>query len=172
MYVSLVPRPVLLRYNLTVRLALGSDHAGFVLKEDLKRFLDEQHVAYDDYGTSSDASVDYPDYAATVSRAVVDGRADYGILICGTGIGMAIAANKIPGIRAAVVTDEFTAQLSRQHNNANIVTLGGRTTPPATARAIVRVFLKTAFEGGRHQQRVEKIAKLETSPDQTRPNRS
>ncbi|MDO8834517.1 MAG: ribose 5-phosphate isomerase B [Vicinamibacterales bacterium] len=155
-----------------MHVAIASDHAGFALKEDLKRFLDELQVPYDDLGPSTDAPVDYPDFAAAVSRAVLGGHADRGILICGTGIGMSIAANKIPGIRAALLTDEHAARLSRRHNNANVMAVGGRITTPATARAIVRAFLDTAFEGGRHQQRLDGITRLESSPDQTRTDPS
>jgi ribose 5-phosphate isomerase B len=151
-----------------VRVAIASDHAGFALKEDLTRFLGEQQIAFDDFGTSSDASVDYPDFALAVARAVLDGRADRGILICGTGIGMSIAANKVPGIRAALVTDEDTARLSRAHNDANVIALGGRTTRAAAARAMVRTFLATPFAGGRHAARIAKVAQLESCPDQTR----
>jgi len=155
-----------------VRVAIASDHAGFVLKEDLKRLLAELGVGVDDLGPSTDAPVDYPDFAARVGEAVAAGRADRGILVCGTGIGMSIAANKVPGIRAALLTDEVAARLSREHNNANVMALGGRTTPPATACAIVRVFLSTAFEGGRHQDRVDKITHLESStgPGRTDPS--
>jgi ribose 5-phosphate isomerase B len=150
-----------------VRVAIASDHAGFALKEDLKRLLDELRVPYDDLGPATEASVDYPDFAAAVAHAVRDGRADRGVLVCGTGIGMSIAANKIDGIRAALLTDEETARLSREHNDANVMTVGGRTTPPARARAIVRVFLATEFVGGRHARRVGKIASLESSPADT-----
>lgn len=155
-----------------MHVAIASDHAGFALKEDLKRFLDELHVPYDDLGPAADAPVDYPAFAAAVSHAVLDGRADRGILICGTGIGMSIAANKIAGIRAALATDEHLARLSRQHNDANVLALGGRTTAPLTARAIVRAFLETVFEGGRHQRRLDGITRLESSPDQTRTDPS
>ena len=111
-----------------MRVAIASDHAGFALKQQLVRFLVERHVAFDDLGTTSNVSTDYPDYAAAVGQAVVEGRADRGILICGTGIGMSIAANKVRGIRAALVTDVDAARLSRQHNDANVLALGGRTT--------------------------------------------
>jgi ribose 5-phosphate isomerase B len=150
-----------------VRVAIASDHAGFALKAVLTRLLDELAVPYDDYGPATDAPVDYPDLAAAVSQAVRTGHADRGILICGTGIGMSIAANKVPGIRAALATNVEMARLGRAHNDANVVTLGGRTTAPDEARAIVRVFLSTAFDGGRHQTRVAKIAQLESSPDRT-----
>ena len=144
-----------------MRVAIGSDHAGFDLKERIKTLLNEWKVPYDDLGTSSTASVDYPDFAAAVARRVTGGSADLGILVCGTGIGMSIAANKIRGIRAAVVWNEESARLSRQHNNANIMTIGGRTTPPELVPGIVSAFLNTGFEGGRHALRLDKIAALE-----------
>jgi ribose 5-phosphate isomerase B len=144
-----------------VRVAIGSDHAGFDFKEIIKALLDEWKVPYHDLGPASTASVDYPDFAEKVARAVVHGDADLGILVCGTGIGMAIAANKIPGVRAAVVWDEESARLSRRHNNANIMAIGGRTTPPERVRGILTAFLETAFEGGRHVVRLDKIARLE-----------
>jgi ribose 5-phosphate isomerase B len=144
-----------------VRVAIGSDHAGFALKETIKTLLDELDVPYEDFGTTSPVPVDYPDVAEAVSRAVVGGRADRGILICGTGVGMSIAANKIAGVRAAGVCDEASARLSRAHNDANIMTLGGRTTPAERAPGIVRAFLSTDYEGGRHGRRLEKIARLE-----------
>jgi ribose 5-phosphate isomerase B len=144
-----------------VRVAIGSDHAGFALKETIKALLDELKVPYEDFGATSPVAVDYPDFAEAVSRAVVGGRADRGILVCGTGIGMSIAANKIAGVRAAVVWDETSARLSRAHNDANIMTLGGRTTPAERAPGIVRAFLSTDYEGGRHGRRLEKIARLE-----------
>jgi ribose 5-phosphate isomerase B len=155
-----------------VRVAIASDHAGYVLKEDLKRFLKGLGVDVDDLGTSTEAQVDYPDYAALVADAIIAGRADRGVLVCGTGIGMSIAANKIPGIRAALLTDEQSAELSRAHNDANVMAVGGRTTPPAIAHAIVRRFLATPFSGGRHQQRVDKITGLETHPAPTRTDPS
>ena len=144
-----------------MRVAIGFDHAGFALKETITALLDELKLSYEDFGTSSPAAVDYPDVAEAVSRAVVGGRADRGILVCGTGIGMSIAANKIAGVRAAVVWDETSARVSRAHNDANIMTLGGRTTPAERAPGIVRAFLFTEYEGGRHGRRLEKIARLE-----------
>lgn len=144
-----------------MRVAIGSDHAGFDLKERIKTLLQTWHVAVDDRGPASTASVDYPDFAAAVAGRVVAGEADLGILVCGTGIGMSIAANKIPGIRAAVVWDETSARLSRQHNDANIMTIGGRTTPPDQVAAIVSAFLHSSFDGGRHALRLEKISALE-----------
>ena len=144
-----------------MRVALGSDHAGFELKNTIKALLDSLGIPCEDFGTTSGGSVDYPDYAEAVSLAVTAGRADRGILVCGTGIGMAIAANKVPGIRAAVVWDETSARLSRAHNDANVMAVGGRTTPPDRVEAIVRAFLFTGYEAGRHDARLGKIARLE-----------
>jgi ribose 5-phosphate isomerase B len=144
-----------------VRIAIGSDHAGYHLKEALKETLKGADVEVEDVGTEDETPVDYPDYAERVAGRVASGRSDRGILICGTGIGMAMAANKVRGIRAASVTDEGGARLARQHNDANVLTLGGRVTPPDTAARLVRIFLDTPFEGGRHQRRVEKVAALE-----------
>ena len=144
-----------------MRVALGSDHAGFELKEGLKRLLDQLQVPYEDCGCPSADSVDYPDIAAIVARKVVAGAADRGILVCGTGIGMAIAANKVHGIRAASVESLEAARLSRAHNDANVLTLGARITPSDLALGIVRTFLATPFDGGRHQRRVDKITALD-----------
>ena len=144
-----------------MRIAIGSDHAGYRLKETIRASLLDAGVAIEDVGTNSDASVDYPDFAAAVARRVVSGASDRGILICGTGIGMAMAANKVEGARAAAAGDLESARLSREHNDANILTLGARITPPDLALAIVRVFLDTPFEGGRHQRRVDKVMALE-----------
>ena len=141
--------------------ALGADHAGFHLKDSLKRALDELGVAYHDFGTSSGQSVDYPDFAAPVARAVAGGQYDRGILVCGSGIGMAIAANKVDGIRAAAIGDTESARLSREHNDLNVLTLGARLTPESRAREIVKMFLQTPFEGGRHAGRVAKIHGIE-----------
>ena len=138
-----------------MRVALAADHAGVALKRDVKHLLTDLHAEVEDFGTDSDASVDYPDYAERVARAVA------AILICGTGIGMAMAASKVAGIRAAPVTDVETARLSREHNDANVLAIGARTTPIDRAMAIVRVFLDTEFAGGRHQRRLDKIAALE-----------
>ena len=144
-----------------MHVGLGADHAGFELKDALKRVLDELGVSYDDLGTSSSASVDYPDYAQAVASGVVEGRFDRGILVCGSGIGMSIAANKVDGIRAAVVTEAESARLSRAHNDANVIALGARLTSEADAAEIVRTFLNTEFMGGRHAERLEKIRGLE-----------
>jgi ribose 5-phosphate isomerase B len=144
-----------------VRVAIGSDHAGLELKNTIKALLDSLNVPHEDFGTTSPAPVDYPDFAEAVSLAVVTGRADRGILVCGTGIGMAIAANKFPGVRAAVAWNETSARLGRAHNDANVMTLGGRTIPPGAAEGIVRAFLFTDYEDGRHDARLAKIAHLE-----------
>ncbi len=144
-----------------MRVAIGSDHAGFHLKDTIKSLLERMRVPYEDVGADSTASTDYPDFAEAVAGAVLAGRADRGILVCGTGIGMGIAANKIPGIRAAVVWNEASAALGRAHNDANIMAIGGRTTPAADVERILHAFLSTEFEGGRHAVRLAKIAQLE-----------
>jgi ribose 5-phosphate isomerase B len=141
--------------------ALGADHAGFPLKQHLKQWLEAHGHKVLDVGTNSSESVDYPDFAAAVGRAVSGGEAERGVLVCSTGVGMAISANKVPGIRAAVCNDVDTARLSRQHNNLNVLALAGRTTSRDDAETLLRVWLETAFEGGRHAQRVAKIAQLE-----------
>jgi ribose 5-phosphate isomerase B len=145
-----------------VRIAIGSDHAGFHLKEIVKVRLAGQGLDVVDVGTTSEASVDYPDYAAAVAAKVAAGDADRGILICGTGIGMAMAANKVRGIRAAAAGDLESARLGRAHNDANVLTLGARITPLDLALDIVQLFLDTPFAGGRHQRRVEKVRALES----------
>ena len=146
------------------RLLIASDHAGYQSKEAIKALLSRLGVVVRDLGPTNENSVDYPDFAEEVARGVARGDADAGILVCGSGIGMQIAANKIPGIRAALAWNEETARLSRQHNNANILAIGARTTPADTIEAIVRAFLSTPFDGGRHQQRLDKIARLESRP--------
>ena len=135
----------------------GSDHAGFVLKERLKATLDRLGVEWEDVGTSSEDSVDYPDFAHRVAEAVASGRFSRGVLICGTGIGVSITANRHPGVRAALACDEVGARLSREHNDANVLALGGRTTDPAAAEAILETWLNTPFANGRHGRRVAKI---------------
>ena len=144
-----------------MRIALGADHAGVQLKQAIRQLLDERGIAYTDFGTNSPDSVDYPDFAAAVADDVAQHRSDFGILTCGSGIGMAIAANKFAGIRAAAVIDEESARLSREHNDANVLALGERLTPVDQARRIVSTFLDTPFAGGRHQRRVDKITALE-----------
>ena len=144
-----------------MHIALGADHAGFHLKDSLKRTLDDLGVAYHDFGTDSAESVDYPDFAHAVAQGVATGQFERGILVCGTGIGMAIAANKVPGVRAAAIVDTDTAKLAREHNDLNVLTLGARVTPEVRAREIVRAFLATPFAGGRHANRVGKIHAIE-----------
>lgn len=148
-------------YNRRMVIAIGADHAGFELKEALKRTLDERGVTWVDVGTTGSASVDYPDFAAQVASAVTRGQADRGILVCGSGVGMAIAANKVPGIRASVITDVEAATLAREHNDLNVLTLGARRTTVDDAERIVGAFLDTPFAGGRHTARVDKIAALD-----------
>ncbi len=149
-------------YNFAMFIALGADHAGFELKEALKPMLDARGVRWHDFGTNSTASVDYPDYASAVADAVAAGTAERGILVCGSGVGMAIAANKVPGIRAGSVLDSDEARLAREHNDINILALGARRTPAAEAEVILDAFLNTPFGGGRHAQRVHKIQQIET----------
>ena len=144
-----------------MRIALGADHAGVALKEATKAHLAARGIEFEDFGTESTESVDYPDYAKAVGEAVASGRFDRGILFCGSGVGMAIAANKVRGVRAAPVFDEEAARLSREHNDANILSLGERVTPADQARRIVDAFLDTPFGGGRHQRRVDKIRAIE-----------
>jgi ribose 5-phosphate isomerase B len=144
-----------------VKIALASDHAGFSEKEKLKPLLTELGIDYSDLGTVSEDSVDYPDYARKVAEKVAAGHVDQGVLVCGSGTGMAITANKVPGVRAAVAWSEEIARLARQHNDANVLALGARTTPPGEIPNIVRAWFETAFEGGRHTKRVEKITALE-----------
>lgn len=148
-------------YNRPMRVALGADHAGLELKDALKRVLDARGLDWRDVGTSSAASVDYPDYAVQVAEAVGRGDADRGILVCGSGVGMAIAANKVRGVRAAPIVDVEGAVLAREHNDLNVLTLGARRTSLADAERIVAAFLDTPFAGGRHEQRVRKIAALD-----------
>ena len=155
-----------------MRVALGADHAGFQLKEALKRVLNDMGVEHQDFGASSASSVDYPDYAQAVAQCVAAGEFDRGILVCGSGIGMSIAANKVSGIRAAPIVDTQTARLAREHNDLNILTLGARFIPESRAREIVREFLRTPFEGGRHVRRVDKIHKIEPGLIATRPSHS
>ena len=144
-----------------MKIVLGSDHAGFSLKETVKEHLSSQGWDVIDCGTDSEESVDYPDFAEKVARAICDGVCEKGILICGTGIGISIAANKLPGIRAAVCHDLFTAQASREHNDANILAMGARVLDPSLALEMVDVWLATPFSGGRHQRRIDKISVLE-----------
>lgn len=142
-------------------LAIGSDHGGFLLKERIKEYLEAEGTAFKDFGTFDSQSVDYPDLAVIVAEAVASGECDKGILCCGTGIGVAITANKVPGIRAALCGDTFSAHCSREHNDANILTLGERVTGQGLALEIVRVWLDAEFAGGRHEARINKIAEIE-----------
>lgn len=144
-----------------MKIAIGADHAGFEGKEKIKKTLDELGVEYEDVGTFSNDSVDYPDFSQKVGEKVSNGEVEKGILVCGSGIGVAIAANKISGIRAAQAWNEETARLSRQHNDANVLTIGARVIPETEIPKIVQAWLETDFEGGRHAGRVEKMMNLE-----------
>lgn len=145
-----------------MRIALASDHAGFAEKERLKPLLSELGIEFEDLGTTSEQSVDYPDYAALVAHAVADGRVQQGVLVCGSGTGMAITANKVPGVRAAVAWSDETARLARQHNDANVLAIGARTTPISEIPKIVRAWFSTDFQGGRHADRIKKITNIES----------
>ncbi len=145
-----------------MKIAIGADHAGFELKQKIKQHLAQLGMEVADQGTDSTDSVDYPDYARKVGEAVAAKQAGMGILVCGSGIGMAISANKVPGIRAANVNSEYEAQLSREHNDANVLALGARILDENAAMKIVDKWLNTTFAGGRHQQRVAKIAAMES----------
>lgn len=142
-------------------IALGADHAGWELKEELKAWLLDQGHQILDFGTHSPDSVDYPDYAGQVAEAVAAGKAERGVLVCGTGIGMAMTANKVPGVRAAFCPDLYTARMSREHNDANVLTFGGRLMGRELALEILQMWLKSEFQGGRHSRRLGKIAELE-----------
>ncbi|MFL6374102.1 MAG: ribose 5-phosphate isomerase B [Pyrinomonadaceae bacterium] len=144
-----------------MKIALASDHAGFEEKEHLKSTLDDLGVEFEDFGTTSTASVDYPDYAKKVGDAVASGEVEAGLLICGSGTGMAIAANKVPGVRAAVAWNEEIARLAREHNNVNVLSLAARYTSPEENDKIVRAYFGAHFDAGRHERRVEKIAQIE-----------
>ena len=144
-----------------MKIAISSDHGGNNLRKEILGLLDELQISYEDFGPKSSDSVDYPDYAKPVAEAVANGKADRGILICGTGIGMSIAANKIKGIRCALVHDVFSAKATRCHNDSNVLAMGERVIGPGLAREIVKTWLNTDFEGGRHTRRVEKISELE-----------
>lgn len=139
---------------------IGCDHGGYELKKEVLAFLDEKGVKYLDMGCNGE-SCDYPDIAEAVCGKILDGSCDKGILICGTGIGISIAANKIKGIRAALCADYYSAKYTRMHNDSNVICMGGRVTGPGTACEMVNVFLDTDFEGGRHQRRIDKIAEIE-----------
>ena len=143
-------------------IALGCDHAGFFIKKAIQEYFDEQNIQYKDFGTdNSEISVDYPKYAYLVAKAVSNGECEKGILCCGTGIGISIAANKVNGIRAAVCLEESLAKMARLHNDANILCLGGRIIDENKAISIVKIFLSTPFDGGRHYQRILQIEQIE-----------
>jgi len=144
-----------------VKVAIASDHAGFRLKEEVAALLRETGIEYRDFGTFSEEAVDYPDLALVVAEAVRSGDFDRGVLCCGTGIGVAICANKVPGIRAALCHDTFSARAAREHNCANILTMGQRVIGPGLAREIVSTWLQAEFQGGRHARRIEKIEAIE-----------
>lgn len=142
-------------------IALGADHGGFKLKEAIKKYLDTEKLEYKDFGTFDENSVDYPPIAAKVAHFVADGKAEQGIICCGTGIGVSISANKVKGIRAAVCTNAFCAEITRRHNNANVLCMGGRVINEEQAVEFTKLFLNTPFDGGRHQRRVDEISAIE-----------
>ena len=144
-----------------MKIAIAADHAGYEEKENVKKTLDALGVQYDDFGTVSTESVDYPDYAKKVGEAVANGNYDQGLLVCGSGTGMAIAANKVPGVRAAVAWNEEIARLAREHNDANVLSLAARYTTAEENDKIVRAWFGAHFDGGRHQRRVDKIKEIE-----------
>lgn len=144
-----------------MKIAIGSDHGGYALKEQIYQYLLEEGWDITDFGTHNEESCDYPVYAQKVAEAVAAGKYQRGILLCGTGIGISIAANKVPGIRCALVSDCYSARATRLHNNSNILALGGRVLGPELAMDIVKTWIATAFEGGRHQRRVDLITELE-----------
>jgi len=152
-----------------MKIAIAADHAGFVLKEKLRQRLAEDGHEVTDFGPANAESCDYPDYAQPVAHEVAAGRADRGVLVCSTGIGMAMAANKIAGVRAAPAVSEDEVRLTREHNDANVLTLGARYVDEDQARKMTRIFLHTDFAGGRHARRVAKIAQMEQSPGSGRP---
>ncbi|MHB8840771.1 MAG: ribose 5-phosphate isomerase B [Candidatus Aquicultor sp.] len=146
-------------------MVIGADHAGYGMKEELKEVLRQEGVEFLDVGTMSEESVDYPDFAKSVAVKVASGEFDRGVLVCGTGIGVAIAANKVKGVRAANCGEPVSARFSREHNDANVLTVGSRIIGPGMAEEILRVWLKTEFEGGRHAKRVSKISEIENNQE-------
>ena len=144
-----------------MKIAIGCDHGGFELKEAVRGHLEERQIRYEDFGAYNTDSVDYAPIAAKAARAVAAGQADFGVLVCSTGIGISMAANKVKGIRAALCTNEFCAEMTRRHNNANILCMGGKVIDKETAVKLVDIFLHTEFEGGRHQRRIDQIAQIE-----------
>lgn len=149
------------RRKTDMKVAIASDHGGLNIRQELKQLMDELGIQYEDFGCECETSVDYPDYALPVAEKVASGEFDRGILICGTGIGMSIAANKVKGIRCALVHDVFSAKATREHNNSNILAMGERVIGPGLAREIAKVWLSTNYEGGRHEKRVGKITAYE-----------
>lgn len=144
-----------------MKVAIASDHGGIHIREEIKNLLDELQIPYEDFGCECTTSVDYPDYALPLAERVAKGEFDRGILICGTGIGMSIAANKVKGIRCALCHDVYSAKLTRQHNNSNILAMGERVIGPGLAREIAQAWLTSDFEGGRHENRISKITAYE-----------
>lgn len=144
-----------------MKISIGSDHAGLPLKQQIINHLKDESHEINDFGTYTGESCDYPDYALKVAEDIKNGNSDLGILVCGTGIGISIAANKVPGIRAALCSDTFSAHACREHNNANILALGQRVVGEGAALDIVDTFLKSKFQGGRHEKRLDKVAKIE-----------
>lgn len=144
-----------------MKIGIGSDHGGYELKKIIKEYLDEKDIEVIDYGTDSSESVDYPDFGKLVAQGVVSKEVDRGIVICGTGIGISIAANKVKGIRAALCNDSYSARMSMEHNNANVLALGARVLGEGLALDIVATWINSQFEGGRHQRRVNKISDIE-----------
>ncbi|KEO83352.1 ribose 5-phosphate isomerase B [Tumebacillus flagellatus] len=144
-----------------MKIAIAADHGGFSLKESVKKKLDAMGLEFHDFGTYSEESVDYPDYGIKVAEAVANGEFDRGILVCGTGLGMSIVANKVPGIRCALLHDTFSAKATREHNDTNVMAMGARVIGPGLADDIVELWLTTDYSGGRHQKRLDKIADIE-----------
>lgn len=144
-----------------MKVAIASDHGGLNIREEIKKLMDELGIQYEDFGCECDTSVDYPDYALPVAEKVAKGEFDRGILICGTGIGMSIAANKVQGVRCALVHDVYSAKLTRQHNDSNILAMGERVIGPGLAREIAQTWLASEFEAGRHANRIGKITEYE-----------
>ena len=143
------------------KVAIGCDHGGIVLKDAVVSVLTDLGAEIVDFGTMDDTSVDYPEYGLKVAEAVAEGKCDLGVVMCGTGIGISISCNKVPGIRCALVTNEFMATATKNHNNANIISLGGRVISPDEAKAIVKAWYTAEYEGGRHQRRLDMIADIE-----------
>ncbi|MGD6816529.1 ribose 5-phosphate isomerase B [Metabacillus sp. 84] len=146
-----------------MKVAIASDHGGMKIREEIKSLMDEMGISYEDLGCECNQSVDYPDYAVPVAEKVASGEADRGILICGTGIGMSIAANKVKGIRCALVHDVYSARLTREHNDSNVLAMGERVIGPGLARDIAKTWLQSNFEGGRHANRIGKIGQYENN---------